>query len=702
MNIRTLIGILIVITVTLVTFFGDWIAPHDARARHAVSIADDTVIAPPFPIGTPGFILGSDQYGRDLLSRIIVGTKPTMLTILIVALLRLMIGCSVSIIVVLAPRIIRGVLTTLTSVIGAIPEFVAALIVLTLQPDTTLAIFVLALTWSSWTNVAKEMHIQLTELRRQPFYLAAQSGGDRQYSILVRHGGRIFAPVLQRLFIREVRAALTVLAMVGFLGYFVGGATWIIVAGDAIPIGARAADYPELGQLLATSFERVLRPEALIVVGTYIGSIIVGLQLVLMQPIALPRIRPPWIQDVQTTVEWWLAGRSAAWLVVSVIALGASMLWVITPTTPTMVADTRPAPIIMQRNHPWAMEGGDASQSYRSATLDPPQQLETIRTPLTITSAPVMSARGEVYVYATSQLLQWHQGQWRQFPLPFLPIGSPALDPTGNVVVVAASGDIAHISPDGVVLRTYRTTTRALATSSAVVDLQGNVAVTVVDRIELFDTHGTLRWATTAIAGYNEFPPLLSPDGTIIVLANQAFDVVDGGRLPLFAGNQSTEYEGGALVGGADGYLYRRASHSLTQLAVDGFIPTELRILDWDATKVTMFFPQRSGVTARGVGWQLYSGYGNRATFVWMYGQRQYHTTALDAQSRLLSVADNATALFCNAQRIYARTPGTSTDIWTYSVHPSLGICLGGAFGSSQNVVAYTDGLVWYASPQTR
>lgn len=702
MSIRTLIGILIVITVTLITLFGDRIAPHDARARHAVYIAGDTVIAPPFPIGTPGFILGSDQYGRDLLSRIIVGTKPTMLTILIVAFLRLMIGCSVSIMVMYAPRIIRGALTTLMTVVGAIPEFVAALIVLTLQPDTTLAIFVFALTWSSWTDVAKVVSLQLTHLRRQPYYFAAQSGGDRQYSILVRHGGRIITPVLQRLFIREVRATLTVLAMVGFLGYFVGGATWIIVAGDAIPIGARAADYPELGQLLATSFERVLRPEALIVVGTFIGSIIVGLQLLLMQPIALPRTRPEWFQDVQTTVEWWLARRSAVWLVVAVIALGAAMIWVITPTTPTIVADTRPAPIIMQRNHPWAMEGGDASQSFRSAALDPPQQLQTIQTPLTITSAPVMSARGEVYVYATSQLLQWHQGQWRQFSLPFLPIGNPALDPTGNVVVVAASGDIAHISPDGVVIRTYRTTTRALATSSAVVDLQGNVAVTVVDRIELFDTRGTLRWATAAIAGYNEFPPLLSPDGTIIVLANQAFDVVDGGRLPLFAGNQSTEYEGGALISGADGYLYRRASHSLTQLAVEGFVPTELRTLDWDAAKVTLFFPQRSGVTAGGVGWQLYSGYGSRAIFVWMYDQQQYHTTALDAQSRLLSVADDATALFCNVQHIYARTPGTPADTWTHPILPSLGSCLGGAFSQSGNVIAYADGLVWYTSPQTR
>jgi hypothetical protein len=348
------------------------------------------------------------------------------------------------------------------------------------------------------------------------------------------------------------------------------------------------------------------------------------------------------------------------------------------------------------------MYGGDASQSFRSADLYPPHQAINLPAPRALTSAPALSAAGDLYVYAGDTLLKWHEGNITSITLPFSPIGNPAIDAKGNVVVVGANGEIQHIDSHGHVVLQYRTTTRRQATSGAIIDAAGNVAVTVVDRIEFFDTHGTAKWATVAIDGYNEFPPVLSPDGTIIVLANQAFDVTDGGRLPLFAGNPSAQFEGAALISGADGFIYRRIGHRMTQLDVKGFVPSEARTIDWDAAHVTMFFPQLSGVTIEGVAWQLYTGYGSRATFVWMYGQHHYHTTPLPAQSLLLAVGDDASAVFCTPYHIYARTPGNKSDLWQYAITPALGECLGGAFTDTFSVVAFTDGLVWYTSPQTR
>ncbi|MFM7677570.1 MAG: hypothetical protein ACKO83_01840, partial [Roseiflexaceae bacterium] len=504
------------------------------------------------------------------------------------------------------------------------------------------------------------------------------------------------------LFLREMSAALTLLAMVGFLGYFVGGATWIIVAGDAVPIGARAADYPELGQLLATSFERVLRPEALIATATYIGCIIVGLQCLLIQPQGLPRRLPTWLHALRSDVEWWLARRSVVWLIVVLGSTGGATYWLLTPTPVAVHADNQPAPLIMQRVHPWGMYGGDASQSFRSAAIYAPNQPAVWHSPHALTSAPVLTARGVVYVYAGDRLIQWQASNVTSITLPFSPIGHPAIDASGNVVVVGAHGEIVHINSQGQIVLQYRTTTRGQATSGAIIDAAGNVAVTVVDRIEFFDAGGTAQWATVAIDGYNELPPVLSPDGAIIVLANQAFDIADGGRLPLFAGNPSAQYEGAALISGADGFIYRRIGHSMTQLSVAGFVPTEVRTIDWDAAHVTMFFPQYSGVTVDGVAWQLYSGYGSRATFVWMYGQHQYHTTSLHAQSLLLTVGDDASAVFCTPYQIYARAPGSKSDTWHYTIPPTLGDCLGGAFADTFSVVAFSDGLVWYASPETR
>jgi peptide/nickel transport system permease protein len=702
MKAHLIIGWLILIAVASITMFGEALAPHPARERHAVYIDGDTIITPPFPIATPGFALGSDQYGRDILSRLLVGTKPTMLTIVIVALLRLSIGCVAGILAVTAPYAVRMSVRLITAVFAALPAFVGALLVLTLSPNTTLGIFVVALTWNSWGDVAKEITYHLTQLQQQPYYHAAVSSGDQHLSIMVRHGGRLIGAQLQRLLLREMSAALTLLAMVGFLGYFVGGATWMIVAGDAVPIGARAADYPELGQLLATSFERVLRPEALITTATYIGCIIVGLQFLLIQPQGLPRRLPAWLHALRTDVEWWIARRAAVWLLMVLGGIGGFAYWLLTPTPVTVHADNRPAPVILQRVNPWGMYGGDASQSFRSADPYAPYQAVILHAPRALTSAPIVSARDDIYIYAGDTLLKWQEGSVTSITLPFSPIGNPAIDTSGNVVVVGAHGELLHIDSHGQVALQYRTTTRGQATSGAIIDAAGNVAVTVVDRIEFFDARGTAKWATVAIDGYNEFPPLLSPDGTIIVLANQAFDVADGGRLPLFAGNPSAQYEGAALISGADGFIYRRIGHSMTQLDVEEFVPTEIRTIDWDAAHVTMFFPQLSGVTIEGVAWQLYSGYGSRATFVWMYGQHQYHTTPLRAQSLLLTVGDDASAVFCTPYHIYARTPGGKNDVWEYAINPALGECLGGAFTDTFSVVAFTDALVWYASPETR
>ncbi|MFN5935433.1 MAG: hypothetical protein ACK46D_14175, partial [Roseiflexaceae bacterium] len=149
MKAHLIIGWLILIAVASITMFGEALAPHPARERHAVYIHGDTIITPPFPIATPGFALGSDQYGRDILSRLLVGTKPTMLTIVIVAFLRLSIGCVAGILAVTAPYAVRMSVRLITAVFAALPAFVGALLVLTLSPNTTLGIFVVALTWNS-------------------------------------------------------------------------------------------------------------------------------------------------------------------------------------------------------------------------------------------------------------------------------------------------------------------------------------------------------------------------------------------------------------------------------------------------------------------------------------------------------------------------------------------------------------------------
>ena len=67
-----LIGFLIVTTVVLISFFADRLAPMDENLNHIVNR-----FTPPQGLGAMagGYVLGTDELGRDILSRVLIGSK---------------------------------------------------------------------------------------------------------------------------------------------------------------------------------------------------------------------------------------------------------------------------------------------------------------------------------------------------------------------------------------------------------------------------------------------------------------------------------------------------------------------------------------------------------------------------------------------------------------------------------------------------
>lgn len=69
-NKLAVIGLVVVSINLILAIFAPWIAPHDPNKMHLTQ----TLLSP----GSPGFILGTDMYGRDLLSRIIFGARVSL------------------------------------------------------------------------------------------------------------------------------------------------------------------------------------------------------------------------------------------------------------------------------------------------------------------------------------------------------------------------------------------------------------------------------------------------------------------------------------------------------------------------------------------------------------------------------------------------------------------------------------------------
>ena len=65
----TMVGLAIVLFHALFAFLAPWIAPYEATS---------IVGFPMLPIGTPDFVLGTDNIGRDYLSRLMMGGRTSM------------------------------------------------------------------------------------------------------------------------------------------------------------------------------------------------------------------------------------------------------------------------------------------------------------------------------------------------------------------------------------------------------------------------------------------------------------------------------------------------------------------------------------------------------------------------------------------------------------------------------------------------
>ncbi len=70
----TMVGIAIVLLHATVAFLAPWIAPYEATS---------IVGFPMLPIGTPDFLLGTDNIGRDYLSRLMMGGRTSMFVALV-------------------------------------------------------------------------------------------------------------------------------------------------------------------------------------------------------------------------------------------------------------------------------------------------------------------------------------------------------------------------------------------------------------------------------------------------------------------------------------------------------------------------------------------------------------------------------------------------------------------------------------------
>lgn len=177
------VGFAIVLTAILVALLANVLAPHDPSRQYY-----DNVMIPPFWMdgGALNFPLGTDNLGRDVLSRIIFGTRVS----LIVGVLSVLIAGAVGLVIGLVSGFFGGLFDIISmrtaDAFLAIPSILFAVVLISVV-GPGLGTLVIALGLMNWVLYARLVRGEVLSIRERDYVKAARLIGVSPTKIIIRH-----------------------------------------------------------------------------------------------------------------------------------------------------------------------------------------------------------------------------------------------------------------------------------------------------------------------------------------------------------------------------------------------------------------------------------------------------------------------------------------------------------------------------------
>ncbi len=213
-NVSFLLGAAVLVALIAAAFSAPWIAPHDPYHQSL----EDRLIPPVwYDSGTPRHLLGTDNLGRDYLSRLLYGTRISLLIGISAMLLSAVIGTSLGIAAGYFGGRVDMLVSFLISVRLAMPVVLVAMAVVSLIGGS-LEIVILVLGFLIWDRFAVVMRAATQQIRTSDYVKAARAVGCSTLRIVFRE---IFPNVMNKLIVvatLEMARAILLEAALSFLG----------------------------------------------------------------------------------------------------------------------------------------------------------------------------------------------------------------------------------------------------------------------------------------------------------------------------------------------------------------------------------------------------------------------------------------------------------------------------------------------------
>ena len=213
-NKGAMIGLIVLSFILLMALIGPWIAPHDPAHQFNTSI-----LVPPIwnDAGNFQYFFGTDDLGRDMLSRLLYGARLslqlTFMVVLIAALIGIVIGAAAAFI----NPTLRSLLMRIMDLLLSFPSLLLAIaIVAIIGPGLPNAIYAVVIVLVP--QFVRITQSSISEELNKDYVMAARLDGAKKLRLLTHHVWPNIIPALIVQLTFSFSTALLDIAALGFLG----------------------------------------------------------------------------------------------------------------------------------------------------------------------------------------------------------------------------------------------------------------------------------------------------------------------------------------------------------------------------------------------------------------------------------------------------------------------------------------------------
>lgn len=213
-KLRFKIGLTITLFIIVLAIISPYIAPYPAEGYGYVPLgSEEKRLQPP----SSANLFGTDELGRDLFSRIIIGTRTALIQVLIIISLSFLIGLLVGVISAYYKGIVEIIVNYFVELFMAIPSIMIALFIrLTIGQGLHVVIISLTLTWWAW--YARISYVYAKSVVELEYVILAKLSGLSSFRIITRHIVKVIIQPLMVQAISDLGSALLESSALNFMG----------------------------------------------------------------------------------------------------------------------------------------------------------------------------------------------------------------------------------------------------------------------------------------------------------------------------------------------------------------------------------------------------------------------------------------------------------------------------------------------------